>query len=400
MGVQQPCLYFWSELCALSVNPDYHKNKVDPLNESSAFYGFVGNEAAVRRLARVAFLALSKTDHQCSNFSFALLGPASTGKTTLAERFAKCLELPFVKIQPKSITSVNDILVKAAEVCKNFNLEILVENELGDEDDPRDYSQKVADYEKLNYDFQVEAWSGDGTPPDIWLPPMVIFIDEVHALKNGVMQGLLTAIESKDRRMQTEKGFDVDCSRVCWIVATTERGQLFGPFDSRFVKITLDYYTRKQIAEIIHVNYSSWNEQKCELVSQYAGHIPREALDFAAEVEIEKKMSPEDSWKVIVQRVADDRGIDIRTGLTRTRLKIITELAQGPISKSRIGMEARCELEELERFVMPVLLSDVSGEPALVAVCNKGYCLTREGLDFCVKHGITNKGEEALPNGS
>ena len=369
--------------------PEYNKLLVNPDYDECAFYGFVGNEAAVRRLSRVAFLALGREDHQCSDFSFALLGPASTGKTTLAERFAKCLGLPFVKIQPKSVTRVNDILVRAAEACESQGLELMRDGE------------EVSHF-RSDARFITEAWSG-GNPPDIWLPPMIIFLDEVHALKDSVVQGLLTAIESKDRLMQAVNDvgqqWSVDCSRVCWMIATTERGQLFGPFDSRFVKIHLDYYSRSQIAEIINKTHPDWDKRTCEFVSQYAGHIPREALDFAGEVKMEQEMSG-DTWSAVIKRVADDRGIDAKTGLTRTRLKIITELAQGPISKNRIGMEARCEQEELERFVMPVLLSDMSGEPALVAVSNKGYCLTREGLAFCIKHGIPNKGEEALPNGS
>jgi len=351
---------------------DCRKWDVSQNNFDSPFYHWIGNEAAYRRLSRVAYVALGREDHQCSDFSFVILGPASTGKTSLARLFASVLKLPFVEIQPKAVGKVNDIVVKVSEVCQAAGLEI----------------QRLSPAD----------WDVPGKPcPDIYLPPMVIFLDEVHALKDTLVQGLLNAIESRDRTMQTEVGWKVDCSRVCWMAATTERGQLFGPFDSRFVKIQLDYYTREQIALIVHRACPELSEDACRLVAKFAGHMPREALDFAKEMMVEQAMSGQ-TWEKVALQVADDRGID-EYGMSRQRLRILTALGQGPLSKNRVCMEARCQVEELERFVMPPLLSDLSGDPALVAISPRGYCVTLAGLKELDKRKIPNRGEEAIPNG-
>jgi Holliday junction resolvasome RuvABC ATP-dependent DNA helicase subunit len=292
--------------------------------------------------------------------------------------FANALELPFVEIQPKAVGKVHDIFMRIAEVCESSGLEL-----------------KRIPEEWPNYD-------GPKPVPDIYLPPMVVFIDEVHALKDNVVQGLLNAVESRDRMMQTEpigqnSGFRINCSRVCWVVATTERGQLFGPFDSRFVKIQLDYYTRKEIAKIVSMAYEDLDEETCHLVAKFASHIPREALDFAKEMIVEQKMS-KGSWEAAALQVAKDRGID-EYGMTQQRLNILSALGQGPLSKNRVCLEARCQIEELERYVMPVLLSDLTGDPALVTTSTRGYCLTRAGLAELDKRGIAHRGEDALPNG-
>ena len=48
--------------------------------------------------------------------------------------------------------------------------------------------------------------------------------------------------------MTIENGWFADCRRVCWIIATTERGLLFPPLDNRFRKIHLEMYGAEEIA--------------------------------------------------------------------------------------------------------------------------------------------------------
>ena len=402
--IQQPCLSF-----RIPFSPDVVKYEFDTWNNECPFYYWVGNGSAIRRLSRTLFAALNRPTHESCDASFAFLGPASTGKTTLARAYAKILGLPFVEIQPKSVTKVLDVVTKVAEAVIPFGFELL---------DQQTEQNRIAEYTKKRVGSDnscsqtsrlqescLHILQGE-KDCDILLPPCVIFIDEVHALKDNIVQGLLNALESNDRMMQTEpvgkdgQSWTVDCSKVCWMVATTERGQLFGPFDSRFTKIQLDYYTREEMAEIVHLNNKDFSDEVCHLVAKFAGYIPREALDFAKEMRAEKNLSDDKTWEEAALQVADDRGVD-ETGMSRKSLKILTALGQGAVSKGRLATEARCGQEELEKYVLPMLMSDLTGDPAFVTICSKGCCLTEAGLAYLNKRGIPNKGAEAISkNGS
>jgi Holliday junction resolvasome RuvABC ATP-dependent DNA helicase subunit len=225
---------------------------------------------------------------------------------------------------------------------------------------------------------------------------MIVFIDEVHALRNNIVQGLLKAVERSDGQLVTEKRMTANTHNVLWMIATTDRGLLFDAFDSRFSKVSLELYTQEEIAQIVSLNFPEWNDQTCRLVAHYCGIIPRESLAFAHEMQLERNMTP-NSWDVVAAKVAEDNGIDPH-GLAYQRLHIITSLGQnGPVSANRMQYVANCKEEELKSFVMPYLMTKTKDRPSLVTVTNKGYCVTEEGLMELDKRGIYHIGEAALP---
>ena len=87
------------------------------------------------------------------------------------------------------------------------------------------------------------------------MPPCVVFIDEVHALPRNLIPELLKAVEPKDGILVVENGTEADCRKVCWIIATTERGLLFPPFENRFRKIHLEMYGAEEIAAIVQLDH-------------------------------------------------------------------------------------------------------------------------------------------------
>lgn len=346
---------------------DQARKFVDLENSYNPLSKFIGNKKALRILARAAFAALQRRDHSCGDFSFSIIGPPSTGKTTLVELFAKTVKLPLVSIQPQRISCVNDILVEIARVCDRT---------------------KVGDRT-----MELQLDTPDGRL--FRLPPMIVFIDEVHALKNSVVQGLLKATEPKDRMLVTEMEWQARCDRICWIVATTDRGLLFDAFDTRFTKIPLSMYTTEEVAQILAMNFPNWDEDTCLKISKIAGRIPREVIEFAKQVKLEMSMSGEDNIDEVLSTVREEFGID-EFGMTYQRVKILKTLGQGPVAKNRLGYDANCKPEELEKYIMPPLLIATDDQPAMVTVGSKGYQITSAGLEELNKRKIPHKGEEAM----
>lgn len=353
----------WFEDAEDCPSEELRKDFCDYTDDSNPFSKYVGNESAVKRLNRAAYSAFGKYNHCCRDQSFALLGPASAGKTTLAKMFAELVDLPFVEISPRSIKTLDDILMQIAKVCETTEIET-------DDDDEG--------YETL------ELWEYDGGK--FILPPMVVFIDEVHALRDNIVQGLLKATEKKDAVLVTEGGWTVNCFNVCWMIATTERGSLFDAFDTRFTKINLRLYSLEEISQIININYPEWDKNVCDLVARYAGRVPREALAFAKEMSLEYEMNGGD-FEEIASIVAEDNGID-KFGMTYQRLDILRALKDGPISKNRMVDIAQCKIEELEKYVMPSLMARTPDQNPLVAVSSKGFCITEDGKKELSKRGI------------
>ena len=236
--------------------------------------------------------------------------------------------------------------------------------------------------------------------PTMLVPPCVVFIDEVHALPRNLIPDLLKAVDPGDGMMHIEDGWFANCRNVCWIIATTERGMLFPAFDSRFRKVRLEMYGAEEIAAIVRLHHPTWNLPLCRLATRYAGRVPREALAFAADMELEwERNGGAADWEALAAQVARSHGID-RYGLTHQRLNVLVALGQvGAVSKGRACDYAECGIEELEKFVMPALLVSTVSEPAMVAVTNKGYAVTRRGLEELDRRGIPHRGEAVVADG-
>lgn len=346
------------------------KLRVNRNHSYCAFHDFVGNDSAVSYLSLAVFDALDKDDHCCSDTSFALLGPASTGKTTLARMFAEAVELPFIEIQPKSVKNLDDIVVKAAKVFENT----------------------FVGRDKVSMELTLIK-EDCCNEPHFLFPPCVIFIDEIHLLNNGIVQGLLQATEKKDGWLETEHWL-VNCTNVCWIIATTDRGKLNTAFGTRFNEVKLKPYTKNQVAEIVRRNNVDWDISLCELVVRFAGRIPREAISFAQIMRKEAKMNGGD-WEDIARKVAKYCNID-EFGMSEQRLDVIKALGKGPIAKNRLCIVANCEKEELINCVLPTMLAATEDQEPLISVSSRGYSITRAGLAELDKRNIKHRGEQAL----
>lgn len=330
---------------------------VDSNNPDSPFSKFIGNEQAIRKLQAAAFNALGKENHVQRDLSFAIFGPASSGKTTVARIYAETVELPLIEISPKSIKNTDDVLEFIRSGLSRTPIPL------------KD--------------------TGNNT---YFLPPIVVFIDEVHALSKSVVNGLLKATEHKDAILVTESGSIVDCHNVTWIIATTDEGKLFDAFRTRFSPIMLKYLSKKEVAKIIKLNNPDLSDEVCALVSHYNSRIPRKALEFARYMRMIKDMQPDMSWEDIASQVASDEGID-QYGMHEIHLKILRALGQGPIARNRISFIAGRKEEEVEKNILPWLLTETDDQPALITVSSRGYVITKEGLEELDKRGIPYNGD-------
>jgi len=328
----------------------------------------VGQEAAKRKLGRAAMNAFNNELHLCRDVSWLLTGPSSVGKTTMARVFAELVDLPFFEISPKSISTLEDIFA-------------YVESELSKEG--IELTQQVS-------------------PDNYVFPPCIIFIDEVHALKEAVQHGLLKAVESKDCILQTENGKTIDTYCVCWVIATTDSGDLFDAFDNRFCELNLKPYTIAEIAKIVAMYVegeleSKWNESIYHRIAKCSSRIPRKALELAREVSMEVSIlglndepmgwkCRETSEKIekVVINIAKENGYD-EFGMHERHLKILNMLLDGPIAKDRMALNCNVKIRELERRVMPTLLVETADQSSLVGVCKAGYFITDAGREELTK---------------
>lgn len=345
---QQQRIFFGSHHPLCKVEPD-HDQKMSIIEET--FRSFVGNESAVKKLKTAAYTALGRFNHVFRDLNFAFFGPASAGKTTLARLYAEAVELPFLEISPKQIKTTLDLLKEVGKELDKCGMPLVLDNGV------------------------------------FCIPPMVIFIDEVHALSNSVVQNLLKATEFNDAILKTEGGHVCDMCKVTWMIATTDEGKLFDAFRSRFSSINLKYLTKKEIAQVVINSNPDLSLDVCELISHYNSRITRKALEFTRYVRLVKNMRPDDSWEVVVHEVARDEGID-EYGMSEIHLKILRALGSGCISQKRMHVISGRKLEETERYIMPWLMTETDDSPALVTVTSKGYTITSAGINELKKRKI------------
>jgi len=313
------------------------------------FRKFVGNKKCLQKLGKLAYATMLKRDRNCGGNNLMLTGPASTGKTSIVRAFAKAVLIPYLEIMPYSLKSLDAMIDMMKKTIDNFGSGI----------------QLVPTVDEFTYEC----------------PPMIIFVDEAHALKPEIQDALLKAVESNDRVMVTESGIKMDCRNICWMFATTDAGKLLPPLLSRFTVIELKQYSKHEIGHIIHRHFDNKIPlDACMRIAHFESRIPRRAIAFAKDVLMLREINSVANWTDLCNEVADDNGID-EHGLSEQHLRVLRLLSRGPISKDRMAMCFQISKDELEKMVMAPILSHTDDNPALVTICSKGYYLTDAGKD-------------------
>lgn len=331
---------------------EWKRSRIDRSNPESPFSRFIGNDRAIKKIQVAAFQALGHPHHLMRDMAFSVFGPASAGKTTLVRIYADTVKLPFVEISPKSLGTVDDLFDKIGVVLAESGIPL--------------EEQGAGRFE---------------------LPPCVLFIDEVHALADGVVQGLLKATEFNDAVLATESGRVLNTHAATWFIATTDEGKLFDAFRTRFNPVQLKYLTRVEVARIVELAHGDLGPDVCRLVAHYNPRVPRKALEFARLMKMYKGMEPDLSWELVARQVAADEGID-EHGMAEVYLKVLKGLKGGPVSRKRMATVVGRKEEEVERFVMPWLMSETDDQAALVTMSRRGYVLTEAGEEELRRRGL------------
>lgn len=340
-----------------------HTKKKQPTVEQASnkveqgLLSIVGQETAKKRLKRIAVNALMRYDHNCNGINLLLTGPASVGKTSMVQTFAKILDLPYLEINPRSLNSLDDLFDQIAKALKNSNPSMPLE--------------KFGDVENQIY----------------MASPMVVFVDESHALNKQLQDGLLKAIENNDRTLQTESNRTLLCKNICWIFATTEIGDMFGPLLSRFTILDLIPYTKEEIAKIIFCRFPNLPVDVCLSIANFENRVPRKAIDFAKEVIIEHENDPTRNMQDIVSQIAEESGYD-ELGLHHRHVKLLKLLSKSPMSKDRLAFSLQVGKEELQKMIIPAISAETEEYSALVTVTSKGYTITEAGMMELAKRNL------------
>lgn len=335
---------------------------LDRKNPESPFFGYVGNDEAIDRLNDIIYEALLRPNHNAGPNGIAFIGPASTGKTTLARMLTiKGLRLPFVECD-RSVKNTEELLNRLMDALRQAGIPL----------NPLD----------------------NGSIKRYKCPPCVIYFDEAHAISGD---WLLKATERKDATLITDNSV-CDCSNVLWIISTTHRGKLPKAFDTRFSKVFLYPYTLDQVAVMVNNEHKDLSNDVCRLIANYSGRVPREALDFAKEVKTASLRRSAMSWTEVCKYVGQRRGVN-EEGFNRHHLELLVALfnnnrktalgqQQVPLATKHVADLINVEEIDLRECVLPQLQANTADQQPLVRTSSKGLEITESGIEALKRWGL------------
>ena len=324
-----------------------------------AFEGFIGNEPVVARLSNDLLRALiERPPHLAKNYLFT--GLPSTGKTELARRMAQALDLPFVKLDGRTVATRDRLFILINGELRTVGLSA---SQVG---------------QRLGL-------------PVLEYPPLIVFIDEVHLVPRTLQEALLTMLEAADRTVVLADQV-AHVHRATFLFATTRASDVDAAFTSRCDEIQLHEYNEAEVARILRwkVPHEEWPENVYQALARLGRCVPRISIQLAGALETAILVS-EEAKPVLghLEDVRRAREIDER-GLTQMDFEYlaILERAGGPVGEQNIlnlmrTVDKDRVLNEIEPFL--VRLDFIRHGP-------RGRELTSEGREYLLADRLRTSG--------
>jgi|GEM_PF-2105547 len=293
-----------------------------PDNIQMAFEGYVGNKAVVHQLKTALAHSLTKAEEVTLPLNIMLSGGGGLGKSELARRIARSLNLPLVEMPGSALKSVDILLERVDSQLKTVG-KGAVENGV------------------------------DSGLPRFDYPSLVVFIDEVHELGRNADK-FLNFFEPRERRAVGSEKVGLFPSATL-IVATTDKGLLPKPFLTRFINYPLMPYSVDEVAEILRKNHAPGDDaflRRLAIMSRLNPRIAKQRVEqFIGYHEQHGYPATEDGLK----KMELLWGVDAN-GLEARDLKYLEIIKDRPVGLTTICNLLGLSSEEVQRDIEPFLI--------------------------------------------
>ncbi len=290
---------------------------------------YIGQEKA-KKVIQIAINAAKKEQRVLNHLL--ICSPYGLGKTTLANIIANEMNLPFFSINATNLKDTKSLSLYFSKIKENC----------------------------------------------------IIFIDEIHSLKNDVQTLLLSILTDFKVSYIDESGCEKEylLPSFTLIGATTQAGELLKPFLNRFAIVELEDYTDSEKEIIVKSKFDKLgynvSDEVIKAVALRSRGIPRTIEIFVKGI---KDIAINNETKEIdmdmVNTYFEMNGID-ELGLNKNDIKILEALATAKVPLALITLESKTGIqkEDIAFRYEPFLI-----KLGLLEKTERGRVITQKGLD-------------------
>jgi hypothetical protein len=181
------------------------------------------NQMTMLSLRSMVYSALSKQNHSCRGMNFGIYSDSGQGRTNVVRAFAETVKIPTIFVQSATLKSTLDL-----------------------------------------YQLILEKMTSVGTPlvhffheRKFKIPPCLVVFEDAHSLSTELRSGgLLSAMDANDGWLgmvpsgSNQKQYEIDCTEVCWIAASTDPGSLWSHSKAFCARFSVHFFWHEDPAPV------------------------------------------------------------------------------------------------------------------------------------------------------